>query len=252
MLLVIPAIDLLDEHCVRRAGDAFVREARYFDDPVKMARLWRLQNARTLHVVGHDHGDQCRRAILKSVCDAVDIPVQVAGGFHSAEDIDSAFAAGVYRIVMEIESDEDAAFFAENVARYGNSRVVACLHAREGMLAARPDVSAGALAAHLEEVGCRRLVYSDTNPAGYMLAPNFDAVATIADGLHRSRLTVSGGISGYDDLMRVSDLREYGVDSVVIGRALYENRFPCQQFWCWNYMDDLDLSRFTTARMADS
>jgi phosphoribosylformimino-5-aminoimidazole carboxamide ribotide isomerase len=45
------------------------------------------------------------------------------------------------------------------------------------------------------------------------------------------RITASGGISGLDDLMKIQELEPLGVDSVVIGRALYENRFPCQEIW---------------------
>ncbi|MEX0599005.1 MAG: 1-(5-phosphoribosyl)-5-((5-phosphoribosylamino)methylideneamino)imidazole-4-carboxamide isomerase, partial [Rhodothermales bacterium] len=51
----------------------------------------------------------------------------------------------------------------------------------------------------------------------------------------------------YEDLIRLKEIESYGVDSVIIGRALYENKFPCQQFWCWNYKDDVDLDRYSTA-----
>ncbi len=45
------------------------------------------------------------------------------------------------------------------------------------------------------------------------------------------RITSSGGISGLDDLLKVQELEKLGVDSVVIGRALYENKFSCQGIW---------------------
>ena len=54
MLLVIPAIDLRGGHCVRLRQGNYEDKTVYFDDPVKMAKLWRVQNARVLHLVDLD------------------------------------------------------------------------------------------------------------------------------------------------------------------------------------------------------
>ena len=45
------------------------------------------------------------------------------------------------------------------------------------------------------------------------------------------RITAAGGIAGLDDLLKVQELEKFGMDSVVIGRAIYENRFACQRLW---------------------
>jgi len=37
---------------------------------------------------------------------------------------------------------------------------------------------------------------------------------------------------------------------VIVGRALYENRFPCQRFWCWHRKDMVNLDRYSTAELA--
>ena len=109
MLLIIPAIDLIEEHCVRRTKDAYRREEEFFDDPVKMAKLWRIQNARSLHIAGHDRGESCERSVLEAVCNAVDIPVQLQGGFQTQRDVESALSAGVYRVV--VDGDDNIAGF---------------------------------------------------------------------------------------------------------------------------------------------
>ena len=41
--------------------------------------------------------------------------------------------------------------------------------------------------------------------------------------------------------MRIQELEKYGVDSVVIGKPLYENRFPCQALWRLNELVLTDL-----------
>jgi phosphoribosylformimino-5-aminoimidazole carboxamide ribotide isomerase len=45
------------------------------------------------------------------------------------------------------------------------------------------------------------------------------------------RVTAAGGLTGLNDLLMIQELEKYGVDSVVIGRALYDNKFSCQRIW---------------------
>ena len=70
MILVIPAIDLRGGRCVRLHQGAYEREKVYFDDPVQMARLWRVMNAKTLHVVDLDAargGSDDNREVIRRI-----------------------------------------------------------------------------------------------------------------------------------------------------------------------------------------
>ena len=90
MFLVIPAIDLRGGQCVRLLQGSYARETVYFDDPVKMAKLWRVQNARVLHVVDLDaarSAETGNREIIREICSSLDIPVQVGGGIRTTDDI---------------------------------------------------------------------------------------------------------------------------------------------------------------------
>jgi phosphoribosylformimino-5-aminoimidazole carboxamide ribotide isomerase len=44
-------------------------------------------------------------------------------------------------------------------------------------------------------------------------------------------ITIAGGIDGPHELWHCNTLQQYGVDSVIVVRALAENRFPCQFIW---------------------
>jgi phosphoribosylformimino-5-aminoimidazole carboxamide ribonucleotide (ProFAR) isomerase len=43
------------------------------------------------------------------------------------------------------------------------------------------------------------------------------------------RVTASGGVSSLEDIRRLKDVNNCGVDSVIIGKALYEGRFTIQE-----------------------
>jgi phosphoribosylformimino-5-aminoimidazole carboxamide ribotide isomerase len=58
-------------------------------------------------------------------------------------------------------------------------------------------------------------------------------------------------VGDHDDLLDIEALASYGVDSVIIGKALYENAFPCQQFWGWHDRDAVDLDTFSTAPLRE-
>jgi phosphoribosylformimino-5-aminoimidazole carboxamide ribotide isomerase len=43
------------------------------------------------------------------------------------------------------------------------------------------------------------------------------------------RVTASGGVSSLNDIKRLNELSAFGVDSVIVGKALYEGRFTLRE-----------------------
>lgn len=262
MTLVIPAIDLRDGRCVRLHQGSYEAETVYFDDPVKMAKLWRVQNARVLHMVDLDaaRGGSPERSdnfeVIAAVCRAVDIPIQLGGGLRTIDDIEAALDLGVYRVVLGTAAVRNPELVSEAIERFSCSRVVVGIDARNGEARIEgwtegSGVDAVELALEMEKRGVRRIVYTDISRDGTMTGPNLEAYRHLGKHLQKARITASGGVGGYEDLLRISELASYGVDSVIIGRALYENRFPCQQFWCWHDKDRVDINRFSTAPLKE-
>lgn len=256
-MLVIPALDLHGGQCVRIRQSRWSVEADYFADPVAMAKLWRVMNAKILHLIDLDAAGWVKqvqpgndtpadnRGPVASIAKALDIPVQVGGGIRTPEAAGAALALGVYRVVFGPVTEATADDAVEAIAEHGAHKVTVAIDAQH------TDVSdPAALAADLEARGARRIVYTDVDRSGERAHPHIEAIRRLADGLTRARVTVAGGVSGYSDLLALQTLAASGVDSVVVGRALYENAFPCQRFWCWQAPEGVDLSRFSTARLA--
>jgi len=260
MILVIPAIDLRGGKCVRLYQGSYAQETVYFDDPVKMAKLMRVQNARTLHLVDLDAArggsEDCsdNRDVIKAISDTLDIPIQLGGGIRTIQDVEAALELGVYRVIIGTAAVRDPEIVSEAVARFGCGRVAVGIDARDGEVRVHgwtegSGIDAIDLALDMEQRGCRRIIYTDISRDGTLAGPNIDAYRALGERLTEARITVSGGIGGFQDLLRVKELKPYRVDSVIIGRALYENRFPCQQFWCWHRKQDVNLEQFSTARL---
>ncbi len=260
-MLVIPAIDLRDGRCVRLRQGRYEDETVYFDDPVRMAKLWRVMNAKVLHLVDLDAARTTQdetsdnRAVIAEIAAALDVPVQVGGGIRTLEDVQAMLDLGVYRVVMGTAAVRNPDLVSEVIDRFGASRVVVGIDARDGEVMtegweAGSGVDAVDLALDMERRGVRRFVYTDICRDGTLEGPNVEAYRELAERLDKAHLTASGGVGDYTDLLALQAVEASGVDSVIVGRALYENRFPCQQFWCWHRKNEVDLERFSTARLA--
>lgn len=260
-MLVIPAIDLRDGRCVRLKQGRYEDETVYFEDPVRMAKLWRVMNAKVLHLVDLDAARTTKdevsdnRAVIAQIAEALDVPVQVGGGIRTLDDVQAMLDLGVYRVVMGTAAVRDPDLVSQVIDRFGASRVVVGIDARDGEVMtegweAGSGVGAVDLALDMERRGVRRIVYTDISRDGTLAGPNVEAYRELAERLSKTKLTASGGVGDYKDLLALQAVESAGLDSVIVGRALYENRFPCQRFWCWHRKDEVDLDRFSTARLA--
>ena len=260
-MLVIPAIDLRDGRCVRLRQGRYEDETVYFEDPVRMAKLWRVMNAKVLHLVDLDAARTTadavtdNRAVIAQIAASLDVPVQVGGGIRTMEDIETMLELGVYRVVLGTAAVRNPDLVSQAVQRFGSGRVVVGIDAKDGEVRtegweAGSGIGAVDLAVDMEGRGVRRFVYTDISRDGTLEGPNIEAYREMTARLDKAHVTASGGVGEYRDLLSLQSIEATGVDSVIVGRALYENQFPCQQFWCWHRKDEVDLERFSTARMA--
>lgn len=238
-LLVIPSIDIQDGKTVRVVqGIPELNCPAYGNDPVEMALIWRAENAKCLHVVDfnaaweHSHVNY---QIIKQICEAVIIPVELGGGIRNFEDAQMAFDLGVTRIVIGSLAFENPKEFTKILEIFTPNKVVAAIDVIENQVVTRgrrvfTGINALDYARMLKNLGAERYIVTDVRTNGMLLGPNIDLSKKIAEVTER-KVTHSGGIGGYLDLIKLQKEADGYVDSVIIGRALYENKFPCQKIW---------------------
>ncbi|MCU0343379.1 MAG: 1-(5-phosphoribosyl)-5-[(5-phosphoribosylamino)methylideneamino] imidazole-4-carboxamide isomerase [Ignavibacterium sp.] len=238
-LLVIPSIDIHNRKTVRVVQGIPELECKeYGNDPVEMAMIWRAENAKMLHVVdfngAFDHSKE-NYEVIKNICSSVIIPIEFAGGIRSIDDAEAVFDLGVYRIAINTMALENRAEFIKLFEKFGPTKVVLSLDFLQGNLVTRgrqkkSDLNYISFTKEMVELGIDRCIVTDVSRNGVMQGPNISLSREIAEQCN-IKVTHSGGLRNKDELLDLQQLIPIGVDSVIIGRAFYENRFPCQKLW---------------------
>jgi phosphoribosylformimino-5-aminoimidazole carboxamide ribotide isomerase len=238
-LLVIPSIDIKNGKCVRTVqGIPELDCYEYGNNPVEMAKIWRAENAKMIHVVDFDGAHERSKRnykVIEEICSSVVIPVEFAGGLRSVQDADEIMKIGVIRVAVNTMTIENRDEFIKLFEKYGPSKVVVTLDILDEELLIRgrstkTGISYKTFSMEMFKLGVNRFIVCDISRNGTQIGPNISLSKEIAE-MTGAKVTHAGGIRNKDELMDIQSLIPIGVDSVIIGRALYENRFPCQKLW---------------------
>lgn len=223
-----PAIDLKGGRCVRLTQGLFDNVTVYSDTPAKMASLWESKGASYLHLVDLDGalaGRSVNEAAIRSIIEQVSVPVQVGGGIRTPEAAQNLLKMGAARVIVGTKAVEHPGFVRELIENFGAERVVVGIDAKDGMAAVEgwemvSQISASRLCMQMKEYGIRHVVYTDISRDGMLAGPNIQATKKLMEetGLD---IIASGGVSSMEDLQ---NLYRQGIQGVIIGKALYENR----------------------------
>ncbi|MFZ5968175.1 MAG: 1-(5-phosphoribosyl)-5-[(5-phosphoribosylamino)methylideneamino]imidazole-4-carboxamide isomerase [Bacillota bacterium] len=231
-MIVFPAIDIRNGKCVRLQQGDFNKEIIYGENPVEVGKRWMDKGAEALHIVDLDgalHGVTKNLQVIRSIVDAVNIPVQLGGGIRKMEDIEKLLRIGVQRVILGTSAVHDAIFLKQAAAQFG-SRVAVSVDAKDGWVAVDgwtkiSDVKATDFIYGLEQKGIETVVYTDIAKDGMLSGPNFEEIKRIQENTGMN-VIASGGVTSLDDVKRLSSYDLYGV---IIGKALYTGSIKLEE-----------------------
>jgi phosphoribosylformimino-5-aminoimidazole carboxamide ribotide isomerase len=228
-MLLIPAIDLKDGHCVRLKQGDMGQSTTFGEDPVAIARKWIEQGARRLHLVdlngafaGHPQNEKAIRRILKEVGSAVD--VQLGGGIRDLDTIERYLDAGLRYVIIGTAAIRNPGFLQDACTAFGGHIIVG-LDARDGKVATdgwskltRHDVVD--LGKKFEDFGVESIIYTDIGRDGMLSGINVEATVKLAQALSIP-VIASGGLSNMADIEALCAVEDEGIEGVICGRAIY-------------------------------
>ena len=228
-MLVIPAIDLKDGHCVRlRQGD-MDNVTVFSEDPAAMARHWVDQGATRLHLVdlnGAFAGKPINEGAIKSILAEVgdDIEVQLGGGIRDLDIIERYLDDGINYVIIGTAAVKNPGFLHDACNAFPGTVIVG-LDAKDGKVAidgwsklTGHDVVD--LGKRFQDFGVESIIYTDIGRDGMLTGINIDATVKLAQSL-TIPVIASGGLSNMADIEALCTVEEHGVQGVICGRSIY-------------------------------
>ena len=233
-LTLYPAIDIRGGRCVRLLKGDYDRETVY-GEPGEMAEKWVSQGARWIHLVdldGAKEGKPINDALVKEIAQTVDVSIQVGGGIRNLHHIEAYLSAGVCRVILGTSAIKNPAFVVEALRQFAGHIAIG-LDARDGYVATEgwlesSHMQAEEVAKRLADEGARTFIFTDISKDGTLTGPNLEATARLAAAIDQE-VIASGGVSTLDDVRQVCRLFSQGVRGVIIGKALYQERFSLKE-----------------------
>ncbi|MDU0809828.1 MAG: 1-(5-phosphoribosyl)-5-[(5-phosphoribosylamino)methylideneamino]imidazole-4-carboxamide isomerase [Burkholderia sp.] len=228
-MLLIPAIDLKDRQCVRLKQGDIDEVTIYSDNPSSTARKWLNLGAQRLHLVdlnGAFTGEPKNIEIIEEILDEInnEIPVQLGGGIRSLETIKKYLDAGISYIIIGTAAVKDPTFLQE-ACRLFAGNIIVSLDAKNGKVAIDgwsklTQYKVVDLALKFKDYGVESIVYTDINRDGMLQGINIDSTANLAREVGIP-IIASGGLSSLNDIEKLYEVENSGIQGVICGRAIY-------------------------------
>jgi len=228
-MLLIPAIDLKDGHCVRLKQGDMDQSTTFSEDPAAMARRWIEAGARRLHLVdlnnafaGKPQNHAAIKAILKAVGD--DIPVQLGGGIRDLDTIERYIDDGLRYVIIGTAAVKNPGFLKDACSAFGGHIIVG-LDAKDGKVATDgwsklTGHEVVDLGLKFQDYGVEGVIYTDIGRDGMLTGINIDATVKLAQAL-TIPVFASGGLSSVADIEQLCAVEDEGIEGVICGRSIY-------------------------------
>jgi len=220
-LELLPAIDIKNGKSVR-LKQADLDSAEQYENPNVVISDFVAKGAKWVHLVDLDAAFQSgsNSELIQELISVSPIKIQLSGGIINENTLQKALSTKADRINIATAALQNIDWVVKAI-KSNNQRLTIGLDINDGVLVAR---GSGAVIGDpfeyiktLDMAGCKRYVVTDNSTDGELSGPNLDLLDKVLKST-KSLIIASGGISKLSDL---KDLREMGVDGVIVGKALY-------------------------------
>lgn len=233
---VLPAVDVVDGKAVRLdQGEAGTEKT--YGEPLEAALRWQDEGARWLHFVDLDaaFGRGSNHELMAQITRELSINVELTGGIRDDASLERALGTGARRVNIGTAALENPEWAADAIARHGDAIAIDIAVREENgewRTKGRGWTSDGGdlweVVEFFDSAGCSRFVVTDVSKDGTLSGPNIDLLRDVSAATDAA-VTASGGISTLDDIADIIRYADEGIDSAIVGKALYEKRFTLRE-----------------------
>ncbi len=228
---LIPAIDLMNGKCVRLFKGDFKKKKDFPREPYEQAKYWEKEGAKCIHIVDLDAaktGIPTNDQSIKKIVKSVNIPIQIGGGIRSLERMEQLFSYGVDKVIMGTSAIENKELVKSLSIKFPR-KIIVGIDAKEGKVSTRgwlkeSDVIATELVKEFSTFKIASFIITDINTDGTLEGTNEVFIKKILE-ITEIPVIASGGVGSISDLLSLTKFENSGLYGVIVGKALYENKF---------------------------
>lgn len=238
MIDIIPAIDIIGAECVRLSQGDYSQKTSYYKEPLDIAKRYEEIGVRRLHIVdleGAKSNNPLNLATLEKIAHNTSLDIQFGGGIKSENALDSVFSAGASRAICGSIAIKNPQLFKEWLAKYGNKKIILGADIKDGLVAINGWLKSSKhsifeIIDDFKNEDLSQVICTDISKDGMLRGPNFDLYQDLQSRYPDVDITVSGGISCFDDIHQLNDMN---LRSVIVGKAIYEGRIELKEIERW-------------------
>jgi len=233
---IIPAIDLLGNRVVRLSQGIEDTATVYSDNPIEIAKGFHEAGAWWIHIVDLDGAfgrNGVNDDLIEQITAAVPVQVELGGGIRTVDRIGYWLNRGITRVVIGSAAVKDPNMVEKAVRKYGNIGIVVGIDIKDNEAAIHGWTEGSGvdyldLAKKMKTAGLARFIVTDITTDGMLTGPKLKPMVDIAENTGLA-VIASGGISELNDLEVIAEYAGHGIEGIIIGRAIYENRLDLKE-----------------------
>lgn len=238
MIEIIPAIDIIEGHCVRLQRGDYSSVKQYGSNPVEQALVFRDAGVRRLHMVDLDgarSSEPKNLRTLEAVASATGLDIEWGGGIKSEASLKSSFDAGATRAICGSVAVKNPDLFEDWLRVFSPEKIILGADARNGKVAVHgwleeSEMTLEQLVGRFVPCGLKQVICTDISRDGMLQGPSFELYGYLQEKFADIDFTVSGGMSSMADIER---LNEMNLRHVIVGKAYYEGRITIKDIEKW-------------------
>ena len=230
---IIPAIDIIDGKCVRLSKGNYNSQITYNQNPLEVAKTYEDHGIEFLHLVDLDGAKSnhiINYSILEIIASKTNLKIDFGGGIKTENDVNLAFNCGANQVTCGSVAVKQPEIFCEWILNYGSEKIILGADVRGKYVATDGWINTSNQSIFdfinfYKNKGIETVTCTDISKDGMLEGPSFKLYSKIIDA-YNINLLASGGVSEYDDILKLDDMGCYGI---IIGKAIYENKISLKQ-----------------------
>ncbi|MBE7413170.1 MAG: 1-(5-phosphoribosyl)-5-[(5-phosphoribosylamino)methylideneamino]imidazole-4-carboxamide isomerase [Leptospiraceae bacterium] len=236
-MIIIPAIDLLNNEAVRLFKGDYNQKTVYSKEPWELVRIFERGGAELIHLIdlnGARNENDINRQSIEKIRKVSNAQIEIGGGIRNIEKIKFYDSVGMNRFIIGTAAVTNPEFIDEALRLFGPDKIVVGVDAKDGIVKISgwqedSRVHYNDLLKRLASQGVTQIIYTDIAQDGTMSGPNFESYREILSNFH-FQLIASGGISSVKDILKLASIKEktslYGI---ITGKAIYEGKLNLEE-----------------------